>query len=134
VATYHFLSGREQDARAWYRTALELDPSFEWDINDLPIDNPIRRVFDEERGGAVVEAVRIKGQVLQAPEGAYLLLDGRKMRRAEATESRPHLIQVILNGDVSASYLIEATPSQRPTWSQERKKRRRRSRRAARSM
>jgi hypothetical protein len=107
IGTYHFLSSRQDEARAWYRTALELDPSFEWDINDLPIDNPIRVVFEAERGKAVVDPVPIEGKVLLPPEGAYLLLDGRKMRRAEATIERPHLLQVVTGGDVTSAQIIE---------------------------
>jgi hypothetical protein len=107
IGTYHLLSSRDDQARAWYRTALELDPSFEWDINDLPIDNPIRVVFEEERGKAVVEPVRVEAKVLLPPEGAYLLLDGRKMRRAEATIERPHLLQVVSSGNVTSAQIIE---------------------------
>jgi len=107
VGTYHFLEGRQDEARGWYRTALELDPSFEWDINDLPIDNPIRKVFEEERVRAVVEPMQLAGKMLAPRESGYLLLDGRKMRKAAATGGRPHLLQVVSGGKVEAAHIID---------------------------
>jgi hypothetical protein len=107
IGTFHFLEGRLDEAGGWYRTALELDPTFEWDINDLPIDNPIRIEFEKERSRAVVEPVRIEGKILAPPEGAYLLLDGRKIRYAEATVGRPHLLQVVTGGAVTEAEVID---------------------------
>ncbi len=97
----HF-TGDVELAKGWFRSALELDSSFDWDINELPIDDPIRGVFEAEREAAGVERVAvIGGRELAIPSGGRLMADGRVLTEAELTPNRPHLIQWIQNSDNS---------------------------------
>ncbi len=116
LGVYHHLGGRMDDARRWFRSSLELDSTYDWDINDLPFDHPIRRTFEEERSNGVVDPVAVEGQVIAPGAGATLLLDGRKLKKAAATMDRPHLLQVVGSEDgmVRQVFLIEgnAIPEQ----------------------
>lgn len=116
IGAYHFLAGREPDARRWFRTAIELDPNFEWDINELDLGHPLRNVFDEERSVASDPPSLLEGKVINVPAGSMLMLDGRKLSQPEATLDRPHLLQVVGQTDKSVRqvFVIEgnAIPEQ----------------------
>jgi hypothetical protein len=104
-----FLEGDEEVSRGWFRIALELDPNYEWDIMELPVGHPLRALFEQERSGAQSEAVSPVGKVLAVPEGAVIFLDGRALQVAEATQDRPHLIQVVTEGgrEIQAIYRMD---------------------------
>jgi hypothetical protein len=104
-----FLGGDEATARGWFRTALELDAIFEWDITELPVGHPLRALFEAERAVAEAPTVAAVGQVLAPPTGTVLFLDGRPLREPRATADRPHLVQVVVEGgrSVQAVYRME---------------------------
>jgi len=101
------VEGREEDARRWFRSGLELDPSFEWGVNDLPMGDPIRRLFDGERDPALSDPETVTGKEFRIADGEGVLLDGRQVEAPIATLERPHLVQVVSGQAVSATYLIE---------------------------
>jgi len=95
-----FFGGKEKEARAWFRSALELDSTFDWDVAELPIDDPIRPIFEMERENSSAEKVAVEGQVmLNIPDGVRVTADGRPLMKAALTVDRPHLIQSISKSD-----------------------------------
>ena len=97
-----FFVGREEEARAWFRSSLELDSTFDWDVSELPIDDPIRPVFEMERERSSTEKTAVEGgAVLKVPDGMRLTADGRPLTKAALTLDRPHLIQAISKADNS---------------------------------
>jgi len=101
VGLYHYLKGDEGSARRWFRSSLELDSTYEWGVNELAIDDPLRSVFEQERGAADVEPTPVGGRALAIPAGSRISMDGRTISEAKATLSRPHLIQVITDASNS---------------------------------
>lgn len=95
LGAYHHLKNDDATARKYFRTALEIDPAFEWDAADLDMDSPIRSIFDEERAHATDSAVAVVGKTFAA--GTYTL-DGRAVTSVAATQERPHTL-LKLNGD-----------------------------------
>lgn len=101
IGANHYLSQDVEGARRWFRTALELDASYQWDANELELDNPMRTVFDEERDAAHTPAVKVEGKILAKPAGSTYAIDGRPLGTAEASPNRPHIIQQIATADKS---------------------------------
>jgi tetratricopeptide (TPR) repeat protein len=95
IGVYYYTAGEMDQASRWFRTALELEPSFEWGASDLSLDDPMRRAFDSHRSAATAEAVALAGKSISAPSGATLKLDGRALSEAAATTDRPHILMVV---------------------------------------
>jgi hypothetical protein len=108
IGAYHYLNNDYQTAGQWFRLSLELDPNFEWDINDLEPGHALRVHFDAQRQTAAVDPEPIPGFELNVPAGSALILDGRPLSEPAATMARPHLFQVISSddGSVRQSFLI----------------------------
>ena len=105
-----FLKGDEAEARSWFRVALELDSTFDWDVSEVPVDDPLRGVFEEERSRAGSEKVAVSpGARLNVPEGKRLSVDGRMLTQPALTMDRPHLVQLIdqSTNTVEEVWLIE---------------------------
>ena len=77
VGAYHFLNGNFEPAAGWFRVALEVEPGFEWDLNELALDHPMRRAFDAERPASAESPDRCCRQGAPAA------------RRVEAAPRRP---------------------------------------------
>lgn len=116
IGASQFAKGKRDRAGAWFRASLELSPTFEFDVNEVPMGSPLRQAFDAERGAAGQERVAVEGKELNLPAGSVLFLDGRKLTRPEASLGRPHLLQVIAESDntVRQAFVIEgnAIPDQ----------------------
>ncbi len=85
-------------AGRWFRSAMELDPRYDWDVTEIPLNHPMRRAWETERPAANDVPEPVDGMDLAA--GAWKL-DGRAITRPGATPSRPHLLQVVdANGAV----------------------------------
>ncbi|MCO4743649.1 MAG: hypothetical protein KC912_02595 [Proteobacteria bacterium] len=91
VAGAHYLNGNMEKARAWFQTAIEADSQFDYGIDDLGADNPMRIFYAESREGADIAPVAVEGMMLL--EGGTHYLDGRRWTEATATLERPHLYQ-----------------------------------------
>ena len=108
IGTYHYLNNDEPGSRRWFRSSLELDPTFYWDINDLGEGHPLRLLFEEERSTAGTPTTPVAGMQLNVPAGSKLLLDGRTLSEAAATLDRPHLLQVVgADNNVRQTFLID---------------------------
>lgn len=101
IGASHYLAQDIEGSRRWFRTALELDASYQWDAQELELDNPIRQVFEEERDNAHSPAVKVEGKILAKPAGSTYAIDGRPLNVAEATPNRPHVIQQVATADKS---------------------------------
>ncbi len=95
VGVHYYFRNDEPAARRWFRSSLELNPTYEWDATDLELGHPIRTMFEEERGEATVEPSPIEGKVLQEVAGASWFLDGRPLSEAAATAERYHVVQKV---------------------------------------
>ncbi|MEC7949437.1 MAG: hypothetical protein VX265_17850 [Myxococcota bacterium] len=109
VGLYHHRFGNKDRGRQWFLTGLELDASFEWDIAEVAPGDPVRQVFDDLRGEAEADRVMLTGQELAVPAGTRLVLDGRRLDEASATQGRPHVLQVVSAADnqVKQTLLVE---------------------------
>ena len=100
IGAYRFFRNDEPGARQWFRTAIELEPTFEWDASELELSHPMRRVYEEERATAAASAPQaVEGFRFVATEGSSYLLDGRPLAVPEATLERPHLLQQVSDAD-----------------------------------
>jgi hypothetical protein len=109
IGAYYFLVGNDPaKASRWFRTALEIDPTYAWDANELDLGHPMRAAFEQERGSADTTPVAIAGKVINKPAGSTITIDGRPLTEASATADRPHVIQQIgSDRSVRGSWLID---------------------------
>ena len=95
IGAYYYMAGQFNDSKRWFKSGIELEPSYEWDLAELTLDHPLRRAFDAQRAAATESPVSIEGKEIAPPAGASLMLDGRKLTKAAATLDRPHLLMVV---------------------------------------
>jgi hypothetical protein len=109
LGAYAFLQGEHDRARRWFRTAMELDPTYQWDVQELEPENPMRQLFEEERDRAADPPEMLAGKVVNQPSGSSLTIDGRPFLSAGATVGRPHIIQQIATSDrsVRGTFVID---------------------------
>lgn len=109
IGAWHFMVNNDPaKARRWFRTALEIDPTYAWDATELELGHPMREIFEEERQIAPNGLTPIEGRVVNQPAGSKVTIDGRPLTEAAATVDRPHVIQQVANDrGVRGSWLIE---------------------------
>ena len=109
IGTQYYLNRDQTTANGWFLTALEIDPTFEWDINDLGPGHPLRASFDAQRELAAIAPEPIAGKQLLVPAGGSLSVDGRPLDEAALTPGRPHLFQVLSaeDGSLRQSFIID---------------------------
>ena len=102
MAAGFVVGGNEERGGAWFRTAIELDPQFEFGIEEYPADHPVPRLYRAIRDTGSI------GEPVTAPrgfvEGKYYL-DGKSISAPAATADRPHLLQQDAGG--IRSWLVE---------------------------
>ena len=109
---YAHFAGEKDQARRWFRSALELDSSYDWDVSEVASDDPIRMVFEDVRMNLDLQPQAVSGgRELWVPGGSRIMVDGRVLRKAALTPDRPHLVQVIdiATNNVSDVWLIQGT-------------------------
>lgn len=109
IGTYHYMVLKDEPgARRWFRVALEIDPTHEWDAGELELGHPMREVYEQERLVAPTGLTELEGKVVNLPAGSTLALDGRPLTEAAATSDRPHIVQQIaVDRTVRGTWLIE---------------------------
>lgn len=108
LGAYEFIQGNEEEAARWFRTAIELNPSFEWDVRDFEVGHRIRVLYDDIKEGLVTEPVPVAGMRLLEPAGSELFIDGHPLQRAAATPNRPHLVQQVgADATIRRTWLID---------------------------
>ncbi len=90
VAAAYVAGGDTDRGSAWYRTATEIDQSFDYGLEDLPADHPIRDVYASAKADSGGEKVLVDGMGWAL--GANYL-DGRKADKPAARQERPHIFQ-----------------------------------------
>lgn len=96
-------SGEVEKAEDWFRTAAELEQSFDFGLEDMPESHPIRDVYSAAKSSSSGEEVLVAGATL-ATGTAYL--DGRKLLEPKARLDRWHLFQFDA-GSGAKTWLIE---------------------------
>ncbi|NOY26095.1 MAG: hypothetical protein GXP62_09505 [Oligoflexia bacterium] len=109
LGAWRYLTGDKDTGTRWFRTAIELDPSYVWDVNDLPLSHPLRAAYEGEIAMAGQPPVVIDDMVLDPPPGTELLVDGRPLHEPALTMGRPHLLQLVEAGsqDVREAWMID---------------------------
>lgn len=78
-------------ASGWFLTAAELEPTFDYGLQDLPADHPVREIYRSARASADVAEVVVEGRGFAS--AAPHFLDGRRLEAPRARPDRPHLLQ-----------------------------------------
>ncbi len=115
------LAGADDDkASMWFRTARELEPTYEWDILDVDPGSHSWDVYEAARAYEAADPVVVEGKDLNVPAGSRIFIDGRRLTEAAATQDRFHLVQqvgsdgavrnswVVVGNRLPASLLIDA--------------------------
>ena len=107
IGVYAHTAHLDAEVGKWFRTSIELEPTFEWGVEELAEDSPVRPLWAGERGSEGIAPTVIEGMSLIAPDGGSLTLDGRAWTDARATPDRYHLLQLhAADGSVRRSWLI----------------------------
>lgn len=110
IGAVHFLVDNDvAGAKRWFRSSLELEPTYQWDAQELDLGNPLRQAWEAERPNAQGEGTLVAGKELVIPSGSAMLLDGRSLVEARATLDRPHLLQsaVVNSRHADGTWLFE---------------------------
>ena len=78
----------------WFRTAAQLNPTFEYGLEDLDADHSLRFVYDQARREADAQPDTVD---MNLAEGSWTL-DGRTLTAPEARGNRFHLLQRDFSG------------------------------------
>lgn len=98
------LGGDEARGKEWFLTSIELDPGFEYGLEDMGADSPVRYAYEAMRGDAEVSPTQLKGFDL---EQGTNYLDGSLLGAPQATLGRPHLFQTDAISGSLQSFIIE---------------------------
>ncbi|MCB9758670.1 MAG: hypothetical protein H6739_02420 [Alphaproteobacteria bacterium] len=108
LGVYYARGDEPQQAPLWFRTARELDPTFEWDIREVSQASSTYRLYEAAAPYEGSPTEPVPGKQLSVPANSKLLIDGRPLEDASATTERFHLIQQVgADNSVRASWLIE---------------------------
>lgn len=97
-----YSKGELDAANKWFRTSLELEPTWEYGVQDIPEGHPLRPDFDSLKTQIGGDPAEVEGK--EFGDGSHYL-DGRKITSPKARVERFHLYQVDGNG--VASHVIE---------------------------
>jgi hypothetical protein len=90
----HYYRGDNSTAERWFRTALELNPSHHWGVNEISSDEEVFGIYESQRSIAKTDLVPIEGMQLLPPENTAIYIDGRLWNVASVTPDRPHIVLV----------------------------------------
>ncbi len=97
-----FVEGATEEADKWLRTALEVDPTWTYGLQDIGENHPLRPHFEELKEEPVSEPVPLEGSSFV--EGTFYL-NGRKITKPRARLERFHVFQA--EGPPFSSAVIE---------------------------
>lgn len=107
----YYVGGDTKTGERWFRTAIEIDETFRYGVEDLPADHPLRPAYASLLQAKESDPVPTAGKVF-GPPGTWSL-DGRRITTPAARPDRPHLLQREHEGTVETWLLDGATfPSQ----------------------
>lgn len=113
IAAGLYVGGEPEEAARWFRSALELDPGFDYAKQGLPTNHPIVRAWGSVRSEAAQEAV--VAEDLELGEGKHWL-DGKPLETPAATPEAMHVYQY--QTDAVRTWVIEgnAFPREATGW------------------
>ena len=100
-----YVGGNLRRGLDWFSTAIVIDPTFGYGLEDLPSNHPVLNVYAEAQRLGNDEPVKSEGKVL-APGTHYL--DGKKISSPTAVPGIPHIYQWKSDSGIQA-YLITGT-------------------------
>jgi len=104
------LEGSTADGQKWFRTALELDPTFQWDITEFSqegTDALVRDAWNAERGVSHAQDY-VSGKALAIGPDQRLYLDGVAIDEPAASPNRYHLLQLMdSDGVIKSVWVID---------------------------
>lgn len=102
-----FIEGNSEEAVAWFRTSLEIDSAFQWDIQDFDAAHPVRQLFEAQRG-VTSKPTPMEEAEFVAMVNERILVDGREARKPIASPDRNHIVQKLgPDGKVKHSWRIQ---------------------------
>ena len=108
IGAHLTMAGDVEGAKMWFRTAMELDPTFAWDIDDVAQGSEVWNAYEDEASTFDAERVFVPGRSLSLKDGDILLLDGRVTTSPAARPGRYHVVQVRAEGgEIKRTWLIE---------------------------
>jgi len=90
VGASYVAGGDEVKGASWFRTSTEIDQSFDYGLEDLPEEHPVRDVYAAAKSESSGEKVPIDGMGWVSGKS---YLDGRKLDKPAARQNRPHIYQ-----------------------------------------
>ena len=108
LGVYYHTVENPKEGNRYFRTSLELEPSFRWGTEEFLQSDPIHQAFEQQRLLASVEEEYIPHRVFSIPENTALYLDGRPLRWPAATPERPHVLLLVdaNTKEVQGRYLL----------------------------
>lgn len=102
IGAGYLVGGQENKGRAWFRTAIEIDPNYSFGTGEYDSGHPVRQAYDALKMQGSGAAAKVEGKELA--DGKFYL-DGRTLREPEAVPGRPHLLQRVTDG--TSSWVID---------------------------
>ena len=108
LGVYHFNEGHADKAALWFRSAREIEPTYEYDADSMDLGSALYKTYEAARAFEGAELVAVEGVRLVVPAGSKIYLDGKVVEEPAATLDRYHVLQQVgSDGMVRASWLIE---------------------------
>lgn len=97
VAAGKIAGGKVDRGLEWFRTATEMEQAFDYGLEDLPSDHPVRGYYADAK-------IQASGEVVTMEDMAFIdgnhWVDGRKYKEPKARLDRPHVYQLEGGGQV----------------------------------
>jgi len=93
-----YVGGDTKTGERWFRTAIEIDGTFRYGVEDLPADHVLRAAYASLVQAKEPEPVAVAGKAFGS-DGTWML-DGRRIDGPAARPERPHLLQREHSGGV----------------------------------
>jgi hypothetical protein len=90
VAASYIASGDPDTGMPWFLTATEIDQGFDYGLEDLPEEHPVRGIYLTAKTESDGEKVAVDGMGWATGKN---YLDGRKIDKPAARLGRPHIYQ-----------------------------------------
>lgn len=103
IAAGLYVGGNQSRGQQWYRSAIVVDPTFDYGTEDLPAGHPAALAYIDVRAAGVGDPVPVENMELVSGQH---FLDGRKIAAPAAQPNMPHVYQ-FKAGDQILPYLIE---------------------------
>lgn len=97
--------GQELRGQQWFYTAVEVNPTFDFGVEDMPADHPAREAYRLAKAELQGEPVPFSADATLAA-GAEHFLDGQHITAPAARLGRPHVYQLVTSDSVS-TWVIE---------------------------